>query len=223
MRAICFDLFTLFDPRFVVTVAADLVPDAASFCEAWRTRQFQYAFLRAAAERYEDFERVTTDALDVTAAARGVSLSERERRRLVDAYSQLPAWPDTRDVLMRLRGRGVKLATLANYTPGMIRALLENSGLAELFDARISTHTARTFKPSPRAYALGPEVLLLRREEIVFSAFGGWDAAGATWFGFRTFWVNRLGGRPEELAPAPAATGPTLLELEAYVARELAS
>jgi len=31
----------------------------------------------------------------------------------------------------------------------------------------------------------------LRKEEIVFAAFGGWDAVGAKWFGYPTFWVNR--------------------------------
>src|SRR5688500_9498945 len=43
VRGVCFDLFTLFDPRAVETVAASIVPDAPSFCEAWRGRQFQYA------------------------------------------------------------------------------------------------------------------------------------------------------------------------------------
>jgi 2-haloacid dehalogenase len=39
----------------------------------------------------------------------------------------------------------------------------------------------------------------LRREEILFAAFGGWDAAGAKAFGFPTFWVNRMGSPLEEL------------------------
>jgi len=29
-------------------------------------------------------------------------------------------------------------------------------------------------------------------ENITFAAFGGWDAAGAKWFGYPTVWVNRL-------------------------------
>ena len=82
----------------------------------------------------------------------------------------------------------------------------------------ISTDAAKTFKPDPRAYALGVSALGLKREEIVFSAFGGWDAAGARWFGYPTFWVNRLGVPQEELAPAPDGTGPTLAELATFVA-----
>ena len=35
----------------------------------------------------------------------------------------------------------------------------------------------------------------------------GWDAAGAKWFGYTTFWVNRLNLPVEELGlpPMPAA------------------
>jgi 2-haloacid dehalogenase len=63
---------------------------------------------------------------------------------------------------------------------------------------------------------LGVSLFGLPREEIGFAAFGGWDAAGAAWFGYPTFWVNRLGLPVEELAPGPEATGPTLRELAAW-------
>jgi 2-haloacid dehalogenase len=36
------------------------------------------------------------------------------------------------------------------------------------------------------------ERLGLRKEEIVFAAFGGWDAYGAKSFGYPTYWVNRF-------------------------------
>jgi 2-haloacid dehalogenase len=56
-----------------------------------------------------------------------------------------------------------------------------------------------------------------RREEIVFAAFAGWDAAGATAFGYRTFWVNRQNQPAEELGVTPEATGRTLDDLVRYV------
>lgn len=219
LRAICFDLFTLFDPRSVVGAARSVVGDGAGeFCEAWRARQFQYAFLRAAGGRYSDFRQITEDALVFAAKARGLALSAAERRRLVGAYSELEPWPDTRRELAAFKAAGLKLAPLANYAPSMLVPLLENAHLTELFDARISTDAAMTFKPDPRAYALGVSTLGFSREQIAFAAFGGWDAAGARWFGYPTFWVNRLGVPLEELAPPPDGTGPTLAELAAFVA-----
>src|SRR5262249_61910125 len=108
---------------------------------------------------------------------------------------------------------GLGVAPLAYFAPAMIETLLAGAGLRPLFDELISTDRARTFKPDPRAYALGPSVLGLRREQIAFAAFGGWDAAGARWFGYPTFWVNRLGLPAEELPPGPDRVGPTLVEL----------
>jgi 2-haloacid dehalogenase len=219
IRAICFDLFTLFDPRSVVQVAQTIVPErAAELCEAWRTRQFQYSWLRASGAQYRDFRAVTLEALTYAARAQQLTLTDSQRETLVDAYSQLQPWPDTRATLEAFRSAGLRLATLANYSPSMIASLLQHSHLSELFHAQISTDAARTFKPDPRAYALGVSTLGLEREEIAFSAFGGWDAAGARWFGYPTFWVNRLGVAPEELAPGPDATGPSLTELAAFVA-----
>jgi 2-haloacid dehalogenase len=31
------------------------------------------------------------------------------------------------------------------------------------------------------------DAFTLKREEILFAAFAGWDAAGAKWFGYPTF------------------------------------
>ena len=218
IRAICFDLFTLFDPRSVLTVAKSVVPEqAVELCEAWRLRQFEYSWLRVASGQYADFRSVTDDALVYAAKTRHIELSKEARNQLVDAYSQLELWPDARAALSAWKQAGIRLAPLSNYSPGMLRDLLANAKVSELFELQISSHFAKTFKPDPRAYALGPSLLGLRREEIAFSAFGGWDAAGAKWFGFPTFWVNRLGLPQEVLGPGPDALGPTLAELEQFV------
>jgi 2-haloacid dehalogenase len=218
IRAICFDLFTIFDPRSVVAVAKNIIPEhAAELCDTWRTRQFEYSWLRVAAGRYADFRSVTEDALLYAAKTQKLELSAADRHTLIDAYSRLEPWPDTRAALVAWKQAGIRLAPLSNYSQPMLEDLLANSGLSELFDAQISTDPARSFKPDPRAYALGPSTLGLEREEIAFSAFGGWDAAGAKWYGFPTFWVNRLGVPQEALDPGPDATGPTLSELAAFV------
>ncbi len=192
-------------------------PGAEALCETWRNKQFQYAFLRAAGDQYLSFRAVTDAALVFAARERGHELSASDRSRLVGAYSALRPWPDTRETLERFKAAGLLLAPLANYSPDMLAPLLEQAGLTTFFDAQISTDAAGSFKPDPKAYALGPSALGVPRERIAFAAFGGWDAAGAAWFGFPTFWVNRLGVTAEELAPGPDATGPSLVELRAFV------
>lgn len=65
----------------------------------------------------------------------------------------------------------------------LAKAVTENE-LAGFITEAISTDAARTYKPDPRAYELGVERLGLPREQILFVAFTGWDAAGAKWFGY---------------------------------------
>jgi len=49
---------------------------------------------------------------------------------------------------------------------------------------RSSADANHTFKPDPRAYQLGVDRLHIAKEDIVFAAFGGWDAVGAKSFGY---------------------------------------
>jgi len=217
IRGICFDLFTIFDPRSVAHAAEALVPGRGmELWNAWKTRQFEYSWLRAAAQRYADFEAVTEQALLYAANERTISLAPQATRQLVHAYSELELWPDARAALLAWKKAGLKLAPLTNYSPPMLARLVARSGLGGLFDAVISSDAARTFKPDPRAYALGPAALRLPSEQIAFAAFGGWDAAGAKWFGFPTFWVNRLGVTAEQLV-APDAAGADLAQLAHWI------
>src|SRR5262249_10097523 len=115
-------------------------------------------------------------------------------------------WPDAEDALRRLKAGGVKIITIANFSPRMLRENAEHAGITQYFDELLSTEVNGTYKPDPRAYELGMKRLGLREEEIVFAAFGGWDAYGATSFGYTTYWVNRFRLPAERLGIQPAYT-----------------
>lgn len=218
IRAVAFDLFTVFDPRSVIPVAEALMPgEGAAFVEAWRTRQFQYSWLRAAGRQYRDFRQITEDAAIYAARLRHRELDASARRQLVEANEQLSLWPDAAATLRAMAARGLRLVTLANFTLAMQRTLLGRVGLLDVFEQLISTDELRAYKPEPRAYQLGCDRLGLPREQIAFCAFGAWDAVGATWFGYPTFWVNRLDVPEEELAAHPCATGSSLVALDEWV------
>jgi len=217
IRAVAFDLFTIFDPRGVDQRVAELVPEAPTFATTWKSRLFEYSWIRAASARYVDFDQLVHDALVYAARTHRVSIATATRSKLEAAFTELTPWPDSRTALERLGARGLRLAPLANFAPRMIERLLANADLRAPFEALISTDRARTYKPDPRAYALGETTFGLSRSEIAFAAFGGWDAAGARWFGYPTFWVNRLAVPVEELAVADA-TGPDLAALTDWIA-----
>jgi 2-haloacid dehalogenase len=98
----------------------------------------------------------------------------------------------------------VRLGLLSNLRESALRANLRNADIAGAFEQVLSTDRVQRFKPAPAAYHMAVEAFGLAKDEIGFAAFAGWDAAGASWFGYRTAWVNRLGAPAERLRPNPA-------------------
>ena len=146
-----------------------------------------------------------------------LDLPADKRQQLMQAYLELQAWPDAAPALRSLKDMGVRLALLSNATPGMLEAWVRNSGLESMYEHMLSTNAIRTYKPDPRAYQMGVDAFGLSLEEIAFAAFGGWDVAGAKWFGYTTFWVNRLGLPVEELGVAPDGVGRSLADLVPFI------
>jgi 2-haloacid dehalogenase len=203
-KAVAFDYFVLFDPNSVVPAVEQTFPGKGrELTQLWRTRQFEYTWLRSITGRYVDFFAVTEDALVYAANAMKLELTAERRQRLLNAYLHLTPWPDAADTLRQLRSTGVRVIALANFSPNMLHANAENAGLTDLFDALVSTDANRRYKPDPRAYRLGMERLHLAKHEILFAAFGAWDAAGAKAFGYPTVWVNRFNQPAEELGIHP--------------------
>lgn len=218
IRAIAFDAFPVFDPRPVSALAEQLFPDRGiELNDAWRTRQFEYQWLRALSGQYADFLQATRDALIYATNVLKLNVEEADRDRLLAAYFNLPTWPEAADALHTLRMAGLRLALLSNWTPDMLAAAVRNNGLDLVFDAVISTDRQRTFKPDPRAYRLVLDTLGLRRDEILFVAHAGWDVAGAKWFGLPTYWVNRLALPAEQLGVAADGMGRNLNDLVSWV------
>lgn len=217
-KAVAFDYFVIFNPNSVIPAVETVFPGKGTdVTKAWRAKQFKYGFLRSITRRHEDFFKVTEDALVYTAAAMKLELSADAKRTLMNAYLTLEPWPDAVDGLKRLRSAGVRIITIANFSPHMLRANAEHAGIADLFDDLLSTAVNKTYKPDPRAYELGVERLGLKKEEIVFAAFGGWDAYGAASFGYPTYWVNRFNLPVETLSIAADRTSSDFAGLVDFV------
>ena len=217
-KAIAFDAFTILDPRPIAAMAEQFFPGrGAVLMDLWRARQFEYTWLRTLTRTYADFSQVTEEALIYAAKALSLDLGGNRRQRLLEGFWEFRAWPDAAAALRQLKMSGIRLALLSNLTERMLRAAGRSSGLADVFEAYLSTDSVRAFKPHPSAYEMGEHELGLDRREIVFAAFAGWDVAGAKAFGYRTFWVNRMNLPQEELGFSPDATGKDLNDLGRFV------
>lgn len=199
-KAVAFDYFVIFNPNSIIPTVEGVFPGKGeAFVKMWRGKQFEYGYLRSLTDHHKDFFKVTEDALVYTAHAMGLELSAGNKQKLLEAYLHLEPWPDAKAALQKLKASGVKIITIANFSQKMLRSNADGAGITGLFDELLSTEVNGTYKPDPRAYALGMERLKLKKEEIVFAAFGGWDAYGAKSFGYHTYWVNRFDLPAEEL------------------------
>ncbi len=218
IKALAFDAFPIFDPRPVFALAEQLFPGKGTeLSNAWRTRQFEYQWLRALSGQYADFWQATEDGLVFAAEMLSLDLTPDKREKLIGAYLALKTWPDVPSALALLRDAGLRLAFLSNATPKILHAGIKNSRLEKVFEQVISTDQIKTYKPDPRAYQMGVDAFGLRKEEILFVAFAGWDAAGAKAFGYPTYWVNRLNLPTERLGAAPDGIGKNLNDLVSFV------
>src|SRR5262249_23027432 len=104
---------------------------------------------------------------------------------------------------------------LSNGTPAMLDAAVRANGLEGYFEHVLSVDALRTYKPSPRVYALGPEAMKLPASEILFVSSNAWDAAGAKAYGYRVCWCNRTGAPADDLGFTPDQVIRTLDELSA--------
>jgi 2-haloacid dehalogenase len=218
IKAVAFDALTIFDLRSVTAeVEAFFLGRGNELTAAWRTRQFEYCWLRTLNRRYADFWQVTEEALIFTFKAAKIDLPAKTRAELMNAFLQVKPWPDVIPALQAMRGAGLRLAYLSNFTSAMMKVNTEHAGMSGLFERYLSTDEVQAFKPDPRAYEMAERAFGVEREAILFAAFAGWDVAGAKSFGLRTFWVNRADAVLEELGVGPDAAGRTLTDLAAYV------
>ncbi len=218
IRALAFDAFPIFDPRPVFALCEQLFPGMGTrLSETWRTRQFEYQWLRALSGHYADFWQATDDALVFSCELLKLDLTPEKRQQLMAAYLDLKVWPDVPAALQTLKSAGLRLGILSNATPRILDAGIRNSALGDLFERVISTDAIKTYKPDPRAYRMAIDAFGLEREEILFVPFAGWDAAGAKSFGYTTFWVNRLNMPAEQLGEKADAAGRTLTDLVRFM------
>jgi 2-haloacid dehalogenase len=194
IKAIAFDGLAVFDVRPVAALAERVFPGRGEEMSAlWRTRQFEYTWLRTIGRQYADFWQVTEEALVFSCKSLKLELTRADSDRLMQSYLELKAWPDAPAALKELKASGLRMALLSNFTAAMLDQAVKNSDLEGIFADHLSTDRVKAFKPDPQAYRMAMSAFGLRKEEIAFAAFGGWDAVGQSGSAIlRSGWIAHM-------------------------------
>jgi len=208
IKALVFDAYgTLYNVHSVYAKTEELCPGKGDLItQIWRLKQLEYTWLQTALQDYRDFAFLTRASLEFALRAAAVEPSENITKPLFDKYLDLDPYPEAKEALGTLKGRGgYKLAILSNGSTAMLSALVKNSGLDAFLDATISVDGARKFKPHPDCYALVAKTLGVKNDEVLFVSSNSFDVAGAKHFGFKVAWIRRGGGAgPPEGPVLPA-------------------
>jgi len=217
-RAVLFDAYgTLFDVYSVGLLAEQLFPGHGErLGQLWRDKQIEYSRLTSMSGQYRPFWELTRAGLRYAARRLGLALDAIAEDRLMNQYRHLSAFPENREVLADLRARGIPTGILSNGDPEMLGIAVKSAGFSGLLSHVLSVHPLRKYKTDPAAYALGPQAFGLPANEILFVSSNGWDAIGATWYGYTTMWVNRGDLPPEELNTEPTRTGTSLRDVLSF-------
>lgn len=216
---IAFDAYgTLFDVYSIGALAEELYPGfGARIANRWRIAQIDYTRIRTLSGQYRDFWKLTEDGLGFALTSLELPVEEARVARLMDQYADLQAFPENLGVLQELKSAGAQLAILSNGTSEMLGRASRSAGMENVFDHVLSVDAVKKFKTTPEAYQLAPDAFGVPAQEIIFVSSNGWDVCGATWFGFRTFWVNRSGRTLDALGVTPHGTGRNLNDLLEFV------
>jgi len=211
VRALLFDVFgTVVDWRSAVIRAGEAVAPGAAWpaiADDWRRDGYLVPIARIAlGERpFEPVDSLLATKLDELLDRHGIELEPPTRADLARVWHRLDPWPDSVAGLTRLRTR-YTIAPLSNGGFDLLTNMAKRAGLP--WDCIISAELFHTFKPDPRAYRGGVELLGLEPGQVMLVAAHVYDLRSAAAQGLHTAYVPRPhewgpGATPPE-APDPA-------------------
>ncbi len=194
----------------------------AGVLREWFSTLLLYANVVSLAGPYADFGALAGAALDMVAQARGTRLTAEDRDRILSATRALPAHPDVRPALERLRQEGFRMVTLTNSAPAAVAQQMKHAGLADLFEASFSVDAVKRYKPAPEPYRYAAEKLGVDTGDLRLVAAHAWDIVGAMQAGCAGAFVARPGKVLYPLGPQPDIVVPDFRALpDQILAREV--
>ena len=223
IRLVVFDAYgTLFDVHSVSALAESLFPGQGNALSIqWRDKQIEYSRLISLSDplnpmgsrHYQSFWDLTRLALQYACQRLQLELTPAKQKQLMDQYAHLSPFPENLMVLQALKTMGMRCAILSNGSPEMLNAAVSSAGMTGLLDKVLSVDEVRQFKTTPQSYGLVSQHYPVDIREVLFVSSNSWDALGATWFGFKSFWVNRQNLPFETLGPRPTHSGNSLSDI----------
>ncbi len=223
IKAVVFDAYgTLFDVYSIQALAEELYPShGADIAVKWRDKQIEYTRLitqsdphnASGSKYYQPFWELTRLSLEYTLDRLHLDRSSDQVKKLMEQYAHLTPFSENLAVLRKINDMGLVTAILSNGSPEMLFSAVKSAGMESVLKHIISVDPIRLYKTSPESYGLIQKFIPINKQEVLFVSSNAWDALGATWFGFKTLWINRQNLPYEALGPRPNYAGTDLTKV----------
>ena len=197
---------TLLDLRVMEPTFARIFEDHGTM-RLWFANLILYSAALTLAGSYVPFTEIGSAVMKMLADARGIRISEADKRELVEKFSTMPPHPEVPGALRKLRQAGCRLFTLTDNLLEVQTRQLEHGGILNFFERRFSADGARHHKPSPHAYAYAQAQLGVSASQLFLIASHTWDTLGAVAAGWGAALIKREGNDLLGIGPQPQIVG----------------
>jgi 2-haloacid dehalogenase len=213
--ALVFDVFgTVVDWRTSVAdegrklgKSKGITADWEAFADAWRGKYQPFmSKVRGGELPWTKLDVLHRMGLDEVLTELGItSLTEDEKIDLNRAWHRLHPWSDSVPGLYRLKAKFI-LGTMSNGNIALMTNMAKFAGLP--WDCILGAEVAKAYKPDPKTYLTGAELLDLPPERVMMVAAHQNDLLAAQKVGLKTAFVprplERGAGNSPDLTPDPS-------------------
>ena len=228
VKALVFDVFgTVVDWRTSVAKHAAAFgkangtsADWEAFADGWRGKYQPYmGKVRSGELPWTKLDVLHRMGLEELLGEFGITgVSEEDKADLNLAWHRLDPWPDSPPGLGRLKAKFI-IGTMSNGNVALMTNMAKYAGLP--WDCILGAELAQAYKPDPKTYLTGVELLGLEPRQVMMVAAHQSDLRAAAAVGLKTAFVPR----PMEFGPghAPDMTPDPSFDFVAEDFRDLAS
>lgn len=203
---------TLLDLRVLEPVLERIFRDKGAM-RLWFANLILYSTALTLAECYVPFTDIGAAVMKMLGDAGGISITETDKKELLETFSTMPPHPEVPAALRKLRREGFRLFTLTDNLLEVQTRQLRHGGLLDFFEGRFSADAAGHHKPSPHAYAYVQARLAVAPSELFLVACHTWDTLGAVAAGWGAALIKRQGNELLGVGPQPQIVGKDLDEV----------
>jgi 2-haloacid dehalogenase len=190
----------------------------------WFANLITYSEALTLAECYVPFTDIGAAVLQMLADARGVTITENDKRELTKRFASMPPHPEVPSALERLRDAGFRLFTLTDNLLEVQTHQLETGGIVDYFEKRFSVdQEVHRHKPAPEAYAYVERKLGVTPGDLLLVACHTWDTIGALGAGWSAALIKRPQNDVLGVGPQPDFVGIDLQEIADQLIERYAS